>query len=141
MIRRFIQHADKALLSAHLFLWAGVTLVWIFAWRVQPAPMGPSYRFASQFIGRVDALISPQMEQLAIKMAMWMAKLSGADLGLTFAILFGCLILLGGTLQWFLMGRLIQWTASKYGQTSSLLICVGISCWLAAAIIPWAMSW
>jgi tetrahydromethanopterin S-methyltransferase subunit G len=141
MISRFLKHADTALMATHAFLWMAVTIVWVFAWRVESAPMGPPFGFARQFIGRVDVLVSPQIEELSVSLAIRIAKWSGKDLGLIYAVLFGCLILLAGTLQWFLIGRLIQWIASKYGQTSAILFSTGVGCCIALAFISWAMSW
>jgi hypothetical protein len=111
MFRRFVQHADKALMAMHAFLWAAVMIVWVFAWRAEPAPMGPSFNSAKQFISRVDVLVSPQIEGLTVSLATRMAKWPVKDLGLAYTVLFGCLILLAGTMQWFLVGRLISWVA------------------------------
>jgi hypothetical protein len=141
MFPRFVQHADKALMSMHAFLWTAVMIVWVFAWRVEPAPMGPPFGFAKQFISRVDALVSPQIEELSVSLATWMAKWPIKNLGLTYAILFGVLILLAGTLQWFLLGRFVRWIALKYGQWSAILLTAGLGCCIAIAFITWAMSW
>lgn len=139
MINRFVQHADRALLIIHSVFWIAVTIVWVFAWRVEPAPMGPPYGFARVFISRIDALVSPQMETLSVNLAMSLSRHGLPNIGLTFAILFGVLILLGGSLQWLLIGRLIRWIAAKYGQTSSILFSAGIFCWIALAFISWVM--
>jgi len=141
MFRRFVQHADKALAATHVFLWTAVMIVWVFAWRVEPAPMGPQFGFARQFISRVDVLVSPQIEELSVSLATRTAKWSGKDLGLIYTVLFGCLILLAGTLQWFLIGRLVQWIALKYGQTSAILLSTGVGFCIALAFISRAMSW
>jgi hypothetical protein len=141
MISRFVKHAHTAFLAAHASVWMAVMIVWAFAWRVEPAPMGPSFNFAKKFIERVDVLISPQVEELSVRLAVWTAKWSGKDLGLIYTVLIGCLILLAGSLQWFLIGRFIQWIASKYGQTSAILLSTGVGCCVALAFISWAMSW
>jgi hypothetical protein len=133
----FVLYADRVLLTMHGFFWMAVTIVWAYAWRIEPAAAGPPYRFATQFISRVDALISPQIEILSVSWAMWLSRHGLPNVGLTFAILFGILILLGGSLQWFLMGRLIRWIADKYGQASSILFSMGIFCWITLAFISW----
>ena len=141
MFLRVVQYMGKVLLATHAFLWAAVVSVWIFAWHHKSPPMGPTFNFAKRFISRIDALISPQTEELSVSLAMWTAKWSGVDLGLAYSLLFGCLILLAGTLQWYLLGRLVQLIAFKYGQTGAIVFTAGICCWLILASVSWAMTW
>jgi len=141
MFRRFLQHADKALTTAHVLLWVVVMVVWVLTWRVEPAPMGPPFNFAKRFISRVDLLVSSPLDAVSVRLAIGTAKWFGTGLGLTYAVLFGSLILLVGSLQWFLIGRLVQWNALKYGQTSAILLSAGVGCCIALAFIAWAMSW
>jgi hypothetical protein len=141
MFNRFVQNADKVLIALHTFVWTAVMVVWVFAWRNAPGPMGPPYSFAKQFISRVDVLIAPQMDALSVRLAMNTAKFGKADIGLTFTIIFGCMILLGGTLQWLLVGHLLRWIAAKYGKTSSILFSACVASWIIVAFISWAMSW
>jgi len=116
-------------------------IVWAFAWRVEPAAMGPPFRFAKDFISRVDILISPQMDQLSLILAEKISNLWGTAPDLAFTVLFGCFILLSGTLQWFLLGRFIRWSASKYGQTTAIFLSAVIGCWIALAFVSWAANW
>ena len=141
MFRKFVKHADKALMTMHALVWVLVMGVWVAAWRVEPAPMGPPFNFAKRFISRVDVLVASPLDALSVGLALRTAKWFGTDLGLTYSVLFGGLILLAGTLQWFLLGRLIQWIALKYGQTSAIVLSAGIFCCIALALISWAMSW
>lgn len=128
-------------MAMHAFLWAAVMIVWVFAWRAEPAPMGPSFNSAKQFISRVDVLVSPQIEGLTVSLTTRMAKWPVKDLGFAYTVLFGCLILLAGTIQWFLVGRLISWVALKYSQASAILLSAGVGCCIALAFILWATSW
>jgi hypothetical protein len=141
MVSRFVRRADAVLATTHVLLWMVVMVVWFFAWRVEPAPMGPPFNFAKRFISRIDILVSSPLDALSVSLAMMTARWFGTDLGLTFAVLFGCLILLAGTLQWFLIGRLVQWVAVKYGQTGALVLSAGVACCLSLAFVSWAMSW
>lgn len=141
MFLRVVQYMGKVLVATHAFLWATVVSVWIFAWHHESPPMGPTFNFAKRFISRIDALISPQTDELSVSLAMQTAKWSRVDLSLAYSVLFGCLILLSGTLQWYLLGRLLQFIASKYGQTSAIVFTVGIGCWLTLASVSWAMTW
>lgn len=105
MVSRFLRRADAVLAAMHALLWTVVMIVWFFAWRVEPAPMGPPFNFAKRFISRIDILVSGPLDSLSVSLALKMSKWFHTDLGLTFAVLFGCLILLAGTLQWLLLGR------------------------------------
>ena len=141
MVSRFVRRATTVLVTMHSLLWAVVMVVWVFAWRVEPAPMGPPFNFAKRFLSRIDMLVSSPLDALSVTVALKSAKWFGTDLGLTYAVLFGCLILLAGTLQWFLIGRLVQWVAAKYGQTGVVVLSSGVACCISLAFVSWAMSW
>lgn len=141
MLNRFVRRADAVLATMHVLLWTIVMIVWLFAWRVEPAPMGRPFNLAKQFISRIDILVSSQLDDLSVNLAMKTAKWFGTDLGLTYTVLFGCLILLAGTLQWFLIGRLVQWVAAKYGRTRALVLGTAVVCCISLAFVLWAMSW
>jgi hypothetical protein len=141
MFHRIVQYADKAMVTMHFLLCMLVMVVWLFAWRVEPAPMGPPFNFAKRFISRVDILVSRPLDAISMSLATRTAKWFGTDLGLTFTVLFGILILLAGTLQWFLVGRFVRWTALKYGQRTAILLTIGLGCCIGLAFITWAMSW
>ncbi len=81
-------------------------------WRYGPAPSGPLYYSAMKFIGRLDILVCGNAQELAIKVGHTASARLSADLGASFTVAFSCLILLAGTLQWFLLGRFVQWVAA-----------------------------
>ena len=106
----------------HGLLWAAVVVVWFFAWRVQPEPMGPRFNFAKRFLSRIDAMISTPLDAFSAAAALKIAQWFSTDLGLTYVALFGVLILLAGTLQWLMVGRLVQWVAARYGPVGAVVI-------------------
>lgn len=63
-----------------------------------------------------------------------------ADIGAWYTISFGMLILLAGTLQWYLLGRLVQWTAGRKGQRTALLLLAVYGLWAAAALFLWVAA-
>jgi len=103
--------------------------------------MGPSFNFAKRFLSRIDILVSSPLDGFSVTAALNIAKWIGTDLGLGYTILFGVLILLAGTVQWFLIGRLVQWVATKFGDTGVLVLSSGVGCALSLAFVSWAMSW
>ena len=122
MVSRFVRRATAVLVAMHSLAWAVVMVVWFFAWRVEPAPMGPPFNFAKRFLSRIDMLVSSPLDAVSVTAALKTAKWFGADLGLTYAILFGCLILLAGTLQWFLLGKFVQWVMVRSGRVPAIAI-------------------
>ena len=58
MFRKFINRADRILALVHGILWAVVMVVWSFAWRAEPGPMGPPFNFAKRFLSRIDGVLS-----------------------------------------------------------------------------------
>jgi hypothetical protein len=124
----------------HLTLWITVVIVWIFAWQRQPEPMGPPFNFAASFIKSVDFAVSPLVSNLAVSLALKSQRWAGADLGLAYTLLFACLILLLGTLQWFLIGRFIQWLGTKRRALALLSISGAVS-WVLYCILAWSGYW
>jgi len=141
MVSRFVRRAPAVFLIIHGMLWAVVVVVWSFAWRVEPAPMGPPFNFAKRFISRIDVFVSSPLDGLSVSVAVRAAKSFGADVGLVYAILFGCLILVCGSVQWFLIGRFVQWVGIKYGQGRALVLSGGVACGVSLAFVSWVMSW
>ncbi len=60
-----------------------------------------------------------------------------ADLGACFTVGFACLILLAGTLQWFLLGRLVQWLATRKNRFVAVVVLGLYGAWAAFAVILW----
>jgi len=141
MFRRFLGQADRLLVFAHGLLWAVVMVVWSFAWRVEPGPMGPLFGFAKQFLSRIDWAVSGSVDAVSVPLAKTGVSVLGGDVGLWYTIIFACLILVGGTIQWFLIGRLLQLVSSKYGQPAAAILASCLAVCVALAGVSWAMSW
>lgn len=141
MFRNFLRRADRSFVVLHGLLWLVVITVWTFAWRVEPGPMGPPFNFAKRFLSRIDGIVSGSIDAVSVSLAKLTSSWFGFDLGLTFTLIFACLILAGGTLQWFLIGRLLQWVGTRYGQLGASIVTLGIAMCVTFAGISWAMSW
>jgi hypothetical protein len=140
MSNRILRHAPTLFVTMHCFLWGAVMVVWILAWRVEPVPGGPPFNFAKKFIGRIDCVGSGLVEVLSVKLALAVAKYLGTDLGLSYAIFFGVLILLAGTFQWFALGWLTRRLADKYGKKYATFLCFGLATGVSLAFFLWAFS-
>jgi uncharacterized membrane protein YidH (DUF202 family) len=80
------------------------------------------------------------LDPLSFNLAQEVTKRFGTNLGLNFAVCFGVLILLVGTLQWLAVGCLMRWVAEKYGQTIASLVCIGVAIGISLAFVSWAFS-
>jgi hypothetical protein len=140
MVSRLVSRATTALVAMHSLVWAVVVVVWFFAWRVEPAPMGPPFDFAKRFLSRIDMLVSSPLDAVSVTAALRTAKWLGTDLGLTYAVLFGCLILLAGTLQWFLLGKLVQRVMARSGRTPAIAVLGLYGLWVGGATFLWVAS-
>jgi len=141
MANRLLRRAPTLFVSLHCVLWGIVMLVWVFAWRVEPAPRWPRFNFAKQFIDRIDCVGSAIAQVLSLNLGREVTKRFGNDLGLNFTVLYGILILLAGTLQWFALGRLTRWVTDEYGEIYAALLCLGLTAGILLAFISWAFSW
>ena len=141
MADRVIGQADKVCIAFHFFAWCTAAITWAVKWsQGGPAPSGPLYYAAQTFISQVDVLVSGIVHELTVKVAQvgstWFSWDSGASLTVTFA----CLILLAGTLQWFLLGKLVQWVAVRRGRAAALSILGLYAVWAAGALFLWVAS-
>jgi hypothetical protein len=134
------RRADTLLVGMHAFLWSAVIVVWIRAWQVQPEPMGPPFRFAQGFISFIDDVFSSPVESLSVTLALKAHQWFGVDLGLAFVILFAGLILVAGTVQWFLIGRLIHWLGGKWRPAATLMT-IAVACWVFFGLLMWSRYW
>jgi hypothetical protein len=136
LIRRVVQ----LLVALHLFAWLAGAVTWTMAWREGRGPSGPLYNSAKDFIGSLDILVQCNVDQVSMKTAQNAATWFSMDLGALYAITFACLILLGGTLQWFLLGRLVQWVATRKGRAAALSILGVYGVWAAGALFLWVAA-
>jgi hypothetical protein len=140
MNRRLILHAPVLFASTHIVLWSTVVVVWVVAWQVQPEPMGPQFRFAQQFIKDIDIAVYSLVATLSVNLAQTAHGTVGAALGFAYALVFACLILIAGTLQWFIIGWLIRWLNAKY-QFLSLFAMIALVCWVVISLLTWSSYW
>lgn len=141
MFRRFVDRADRFFVIAHSVVWTVVMIVWSLAWRESHGPWWPQFNFAKRFLSRVDGAVSGSIDAVSVSLAKAGGSALGGDVGLWYTIIFAGLILLGGSIQWFLVGRLLQFVSSKYGGAGAAILACCLVIWVALAGVSWAMSW
>ena len=141
MVDRVIAQADKCCVALHLLAWCAAATHWAVKWwRDGPAPAGPLYNAAKSFIGRLDILVQSTVHELTIWIAQSASARLSVNIGACLTITFGILILLAGTLQWFLLGRLVQWVARRWGQMPGLTLFGLFGLWAFGALFLWVAS-
>jgi len=141
MFRKFVNLADRFFLLAHVALWAVVMIVWSLAWHQSHGPWWPRFGFAKLFLSRVDGVVSGGINAVSLPLAKAGESALGGDVGLWYTVIFAGLTLVGGTIQWFLVGRLLQLVAAKYGQPSAAIVAGCVAVYVTLAGVSWAMSW
>lgn len=137
MVDRIVRNSARLFVVLHFAAWSAVVSVWILAWQVNQDPSGPRFNFAKRFLNRIDALIAPTVEVVSMQLAQWVTSWWSADLGLAFTALFALLILLGGTLQWFVLGKLVEWVSLRYGRPPAVGLAGLGTCWFLGALFLW----
>ncbi len=136
-----VERADKVCAAVHFLAWFAVATSWIVNWRLNgSSPSGPLFNFAYRFIGRIDYLVKAIVEDLTIKIGQTAAGWFSFDLGASFTIACACLLLVGGTLQWFLLGKLVQWTAATKGITAGVAVLGAYAIWIGASAFLWVAA-
>jgi hypothetical protein len=136
-----VTRADKVCVAVHFLAWLVVTAVWIVNWHLNgPSPSGPLFNFAFHFIGRIDYVVKAIIDDLTIRIAQTAASWFTLDLGASFTLACASLLLIGGTLQWFLLGKLVQWTAEKKGITAGLSMLAIYAIWIGASVFLWVAA-
>src|SRR5437868_11211077 len=110
MLTRTIRQTDRIFIGAHFGAWLAVVGVWILNWNIEHPTSGPTFNFAKRFISGMDLLVYPITQTVSL----WIAVQAPAREP-SFIIAFASLILLTGTIQWFLIGRLVKWISAHLG--------------------------
>ena len=133
-----IAQADKLCAVVHFVAWLVVAAIWMVNWRLNgPAPSGPLFNSAYEFIGRIDYFVKATIEDLTIRVGQTAAGWFSLDLGASFTILCAVFLLLAGTLQWFLLGKLAQWTAARKGIVAGSSLLGAYAIWIGACVFLW----
>jgi hypothetical protein len=141
MFRRIVDRADRFFVIAHSVVWTVVMIVWSLAWRESHGPWWPQFNFAKRFLCRVDGAVSGSIDAVSVPLAKAGGSAFGGDVGLWYTIIFAALMLLGGSIQWFLIGRLLQFVGSKFGGVAAAILACCLMISVALAGVSWAMSW
>jgi hypothetical protein len=133
-----VARADKICAGIHLVAWLVVAAIWIVNWRLNgPSPSGPLFNSAYRFIGRIDYFVKAIIEDLTMRVGQTAAGWFSLDLGASSTIACAVLLLLAGTLQWFLLGKLAQWTAARKGTAAGLSVLGAYAIWIGASVFLW----
>ena len=139
MADKLIRHAGKIGVAVHFVAWSFAAMNWAVGWwRDGPYPGGPQFNNAAEFIGRVDVLVYGTVFEWTVRVVRVAVGWWEVDPQASVIIAFGSLLLLGGSVQWFLLGRLVQWVAARRaGRVPALWIlgCCGV--WVAVAAFGW----
>jgi len=115
-----------------------VAATWALKWfREGPAPSGPSYNSAKEFISRLDVFAHHTVHEWPMRIATTASTWFSADLGACYTVSFAVLILLAGTLQWLLLGQLVQWADKRFGRKLSLALFGLFALWGLGSLILW----
>lgn len=135
---RAVHAAPKTCLAVHLAAWCAAVTAWTFIWRQQgPYPAGPPYNQTNDAIGNLDFLMYHTAHEWSLSIAI--ALSSWADLGATYIVAYAVLILLAGSLQWFLLGRLVQWVDLRLGRSAALSLLGIYGLWAVLILIGLAL--
>ena len=138
MADRIVGHVGEVCVAAHFLAWCGAAITWVVNWaQYGPAPSGPIYNGAQEFISRVDILVSELAFELTIRIAPAVSQWFSWDIGACLTIGFAFLILLAGTAQWYVLGRLVRWVAERRGRRAALPILGAYGMWMAGALFLW----
>jgi hypothetical protein len=138
---QLIAQADKLCAGVHLIAWFAVAISWTVNWRLNgPSPSGPLFNIAYRFIGRVDYLVRATIYDLSVKIGQAATAWFSADLGASFTVAFACLILLAGTLQWFLLGKLVQWITARKGVALGSAVIGAYAIWIGVSVFLWVAA-
>lgn len=139
-LAKFLAKAGVNLAWMHAILWLVATIAMGFAFRAESAPSGPRFNSTFTFINRIDLFVSASAQELATDTAIRAKAWFGLNLTLVEVVLFGCLILFLGTLQWLLVGRFLSWLAAKFGNLCASLVGVAVGFCVALALLSWILS-
>lgn len=99
----------------------------------------PLYNVAKHFIGRLDILVEANVENL-VKVGVAVSDWFSADLGASFTVTSGFMILLAGSLQWFLLGRLVPWLSASKRRWFALVFLWLYAVWATISLLLWVAA-
>ncbi len=137
-----VARADRICVAVHLLAWSAVAATWIVNWRQNgPSSSGPLFNFAYRFIGHIDYFVKAIVEDLTInigqKIGQMPARWFSVDFGASITVVCACLLLIGGTLQWFLLGKLAQWAAARKGTAAGFAVLGAYAIWIGTSVLLW----
>ena len=138
---KVIERADRICVVVHGLAWISAAVTWGVKWhRDGPAPSGPLYNGALHFISRLDILVRANIEELTIKISQAASDWFSADIGASIVVTYGFMLLLAGTLQWFLLGRLVQWLSARKGRRFALAVLCVYAVWVMSSLFLWVAA-
>lgn len=128
-------------MAGHFLCWIVVASTWaVNWWREGPAPSGPLYNFAKDFICHLDLFVHHTVREWSLRIALTSSTWFSANIDAVYTASFGILILLTGTLQWFLLGQFVQWIASRGRPRMARTLLVVYGVWSIASFLLWVAA-
>lgn len=126
------------LLAFHSVAWViAMLMIWLNHDPAQPSS-GPTFNNARMFLSRLDALVYPQIESLAGFLISRSA--SRVDPGTIQWVMFTMGVLAAGSVQWYLIGRLVGWIETRYGKRLAVMAVGALGLWLGAVSTIWIIG-
>jgi len=132
MLTRAIRRTDRLFIGAHFGAWLAVVGVWVSNWNIEYPTSGPTFNFAKRFISRVDLLVYPITQTVSLWIAVQVPAREPA-----FIIAFALLVLLTGTIQWFLIGKLVKWISAHLGFRMAVCSFMFFCLWMMLCLFNW----
>jgi hypothetical protein len=133
-----VANAHKLFAILHFICWIAVAAVWAVLWlRNGPEPSGPPYNEAKAFLDHLNPLVRYDALEWSVRIGLAVVNWLSIDLGPVFTVSFAVVILLAGTTQWFLLGRLVQWVARRFGTPWALRLAACFTLWFAGSLFLW----
>lgn len=129
----------RIFLISHATAWLLTTAVWYSAWASNQEP-GPRFNFATRFIQRIDVLAYRVAEDASFEIARLYTTWSGGDLELWYVITYSVLILIGGSIQWLVLGQFVGWTRQRLGPKFGFVLLIAGCLWFLGGLTLWMNS-
>jgi hypothetical protein len=137
----FGRGAERVCVALYVCGWLASSVVWAINWMNDgPAPWGPVYNGAKQFLGGLTPFVHHAAQEWTLFSGVRVSNWFAVDLDACFTVIFAGLILVLGALQWFLLGQLAEWVYLRWGQRPSSVLLSFYALWAAGDLFVWLFA-
>lgn len=141
MVDRRLLRPDVVAVVGHFLAWCVAVVVWTVSWiRYGPEPSNGWYSGAHKFIHHLDILVYGSVVEITTwtgyTFSAWLSIGPGACL----AVLYPILILIAGSVQWLLLGRLLLWVTARFGRIPAAVLMGLYGLWGAGSLFLWLVA-